>query len=170
MCIGAIPRLHAAVRSLSRLWSGSCSDRCFQHNINIGWFGSCINCGAHTIRPQLLGGSLQSFSSPSWKSEIGTTGASTSELFWYVILWPGLILWLFKSCQEMHCIDLYSTTVTRSSFQHRLFYVAIRRFGSNEACPRRGQRQHSDDTTPAGIPCKDYRCTFDILAPFFLTF
>ena len=54
LCIGAIPRLHAAVRSLSWLWSASCSDRFLQYNINIGWFGSCMNCGAHTIRPQAL--------------------------------------------------------------------------------------------------------------------
>ena len=67
----------------------------------------------------------------------------------------------------MHCVDLYSTTVARSSFQHGLLYVAICRFGSNELCPRRRQRQDSDDTTLASITCKDSRGTFDILAPSF---
>jgi hypothetical protein len=96
--------------------------------------------------------------------------ALPAEPLWYAILWPGLILQFFKSCQKMHCINLYSTAAARCSLQYGLLHGAIRRSGSNELCPRRRQRQHSDDTTPAGITCKNSRCTFDILVPFFLLF
>ena len=70
----------------------------------------------------------------------------------------------------MHCVDLYSTAAARSSFQYGLLYVAIRRFRSNELCPRRRQRQHSDDTTLAGITRKNPTCTFDVLLPLFSLF
>jgi hypothetical protein len=41
---------------------------------------------------KLLVTAFRAFRDPSWKSGIEPDSASTSELFWYVILWPGLIL------------------------------------------------------------------------------